>query len=245
METQTPTQTRTQDPTLHLPRDTYWLVVDTLRRRMPTPPPDYTPEDIDRRTRAAIAEVASILPSNAEEATLAAQYVGAKFYALDCLSLAGESRADISCYLKCMAQAARTSREERGLRLLLQRLQAERRTREADSGATDRAAWTEYCAVGLMAEALGWKPPPAMPEPPPPAAAPPQPEAPDSDEPVVDLVAEADMYAVIHPRRAARIRALGGLPEPCDFGPPEPELVHAIVTGTSSTLRALDKESVA
>ena len=133
---------------------------------MPTPPPDYSAEDIDRRTRAAIAEVASILPSNAEEATLAAQYVGAKFYALDCLSLAGESRADTSCYLKCMAQAARTSREERGLRLLLQRLQAERRAREADSGATDRAAWTEYCAVGLMAEALGWQPPPAMPEPP-------------------------------------------------------------------------------
>ena len=212
---------------------------------MPTPPPDYSAEDIDRRTRAAIAEVASILPSNAEEATLAAQYVGAKFYALDCLGLAGENRADTSCYLKCMAQAARTSREERGLRLLLQRLQAERRTREADSGATDRAAWTEYCAVGLMAEALGWQPPPAMPEPPPPAAAPPEPEAPDSDEPVVDLVAEADMYAVIHPRRAARIRALGGLPEPCDFGPPEPELVHAIVTGTSATLLALDRESVA
>ena len=53
------------------------------------------------------------------------------------------------------------------------------------------------------------------------------------------------MYAVIHPRRAARIRALGGLPEPCDFGPPEPELVRAIVTGTSPTLRALDVESVA
>jgi hypothetical protein len=67
----------------------------------------------------------------------------------------------------------------------------------------------------------------------------------EPDGSVVDLLADADMYAVIHPRRAARIRALGGLPEPCDFGPPEPELVHAIVTGTSPTLRALDLESVA
>jgi hypothetical protein len=54
-------------------------------------------------------------------------------------------------------------------------------------------------------------------------------------------VAEADRYAVIYPQRAARIRALGGLPQPCDFGPPPPELVDAIVTGTSPTLRALEK----
>jgi hypothetical protein len=36
------------------------------------------------------------------------------------------------------------------------------------------------------------------------------------------------------------IRLLGGLPVHCDFGPPEPELVRAIVTGTSPALRALD-----
>jgi hypothetical protein len=58
---------------------------------------------------------------------------------------------------------------------------------------------------------------------------------------VPDLVVEADQYAIIHPRRAARIRAIGGLPQPCDFGPPPPELVHAVVTGTTPTLRALEK----
>jgi len=58
----------------------------------------------------------------------------------------------------------------------------------------------------------------------------------------VDIAAEADQYAVIYPQRAARIRALGGLPNPCDFGPPTPELVHAIVTGTSPILRALDTQ---
>ena len=36
----------------------------------------------------------------------------------------------------------------------------------------------------------------------------------------------------IYPQRAARIRALGALPEKLDFGPPSPELVAAIVTGT-------------
>ena len=54
------------------------------------------------------------------------------------------------------------------------------------------------------------------------------------------LRAEVDHYAIIHPRRAQVIRQLGGLPEPCDFGPPEPALVRAIVRGDSPHLRAAD-----
>jgi hypothetical protein len=56
---------------------------------------------------------------------------------------------------------------------------------------------------------------------------------------------EAEQYALIHPRRAALIRSVGGLPDHCDFGPPAPDLVHAIVTGTSPTLRGLDMQGVA
>ena len=55
-----------------------------------------------------------------------------------------------------------------------------------------------------------------------------------------DIAAEAELYAAIHPRRAARIRALGTLPDRPDFGPPPPELVEAIVKGTGPQLRALD-----
>jgi hypothetical protein len=39
------------------------------------------------------------------------------------------------------------------------------------------------------------------------------------------------------------IRATGGLPDKLDFGPPSPELVQAIVTGTSPALRALDPQA--
>ena len=46
-------------------------------------------------------------------------------------------------------------------------------------------------------------------------------------------------------RRAALIRSLGGLPDKSDFGPPSPDLVHAIDTGTSPTLRALDMQAEA
>ena len=135
-------------------------------------------------------------------------------------------------------------RQARGARSLLQRLQAERRKRESDAGATDRAAWTEYCAIGLMANALGQAPPAAVAEPPPPPPEPPPEETPDEAQagtPAEALAEEADLYATIHPRRAVVIRAQGGLPEPCDFGPPRPELVHAIATGNSPTLRALDQ----
>jgi hypothetical protein len=55
-----------------------------------------------------------------------------------------------------------------------------------------------------------------------------------------DLAAEADYYAIVYPDRARLIRKYGGLPPDCTFGPPDDELVHAIVTGTSPTLRALD-----
>jgi hypothetical protein len=59
-------------------------------------------------------------------------------------------------------------------------------------------------------------------------------------EPPRDLPAEADYYAIIYPDRVRLIRRYGGLPPDCTFGPPDDDLVHAIVTGTSLVLRALD-----
>jgi hypothetical protein len=88
------------------------------------------------------------------------------------------------------------------------------------------------------------------------ADAPPPPPAPASDaapsrrhrarpttwagEPPRDLPAEADYYAIMYPDRVRLIRRYGGLPPDCTFGPPDDDLVHAIVTGTSLVLRALD-----
>ena len=70
-----------------------------------------------------------------------------------------------------------------------------------------------------------------------PAAAPPDPVR---AEPAFCDLSEAEQYAAIYPERAARIRAHGGLPVRLDFGPPEPEIVDALVNGTSPMLRALD-----
>jgi hypothetical protein len=224
------------DLTLQLPRDMYYHLVHTLRTSLPPPISD-TPEDLVRRDNAAIAQIASLLPANADEANIAAQYVAAGAQALDSLRLARVHAADTPRALQCTAQAASMMRESRGARSLLLRVQADRRKREADNVSLDRAAWLEHCTIGLMADALGRNPPAPMAEPPPPPSAPTPPE---EAWPQPDPLAEADEYAIIYPRRAALIRSLGGLPPRCDFGPPEPELVQAIVTGISPTLRALD-----
>jgi hypothetical protein len=223
------------DLTLQLPRDVYHQVIHTLRTAIP--PVTDAPEDLAHRDNAAIAMVASLLPANADETNLAAQYAAASAHAIECLRQAQEHRGNLTNFLKCEARADSMQRQARGFRTLLLRVQAERRKRETDNTATDRAAWTEYCAIGLMADALGRAPLPAMAEQPPAPA--PMRETEPAPEPQADIAAEADYYAVVYPQRAARIRALGGLPAKLDFGPPSPELVHAIVTGTSPVLQAL------
>jgi hypothetical protein len=224
------------DLALLLPRDMYYQLIHTLRVSLP-PPVTAIPEDIARRDNAAITAVACLLPANADEANLAAQYVAASAQGLECLRLAREHPPDAPLALKCSAQAASMMRQARGFRSLLLRVQAVREKREADNASLDKAAWIEHCAVSLMADALGRTPPAPMPEPPPPPSAPmPAEEAAPQPGPL----GEADQYAITYPRRAALIRSLGGLPAPCTFGPPEPELVQAIVTGASATLRALD-----
>ena len=229
------THHQTLDLRHQLPRDTYCQVVHTLRGLLPPPEAD-TPEALICRDNAAIAHVAALLPANADEADLAARVIAHSAYAKDCLRLAGMHRGDLASYLKCAAQAASMERQAQGARRLLQNLQAERRKRDADATAAETDAWTEHCATGYLADALGRTRPAPLEEPPPqPPALAPQDAAPETD-----LAAEAEQYAIHYPQRAARIRALGGLPQPCDFGPPSPELVQAIVTGSSPALRALD-----
>jgi hypothetical protein len=227
------------DLTYQLPRDIYYQLIHTLRGALP-PPITASAEDLARRDNAAIGAVACLLPANAEESDLAAQFVAANAQAMDCLRLARVHAADLSAVLRCTAQSANMMRQARGARSLLLRVQTARQKREADYAATEKAAWIEHCAVGLMAQALGRAPPAPMAEPPPP---PPTQEPEPAD--TFALLTEAEQYAITYHRRAALIRSAGRLPDKCDFGPPAPELVHAIVTGTAPTLRALDVQATA
>ena len=221
--------------TLQLPRDMYYHLVHSLHRSLPPPVTD-TQEDLTRRDNTAIAQVSCLLPANADEVTLAVQYVAANAQALDSLRLAHLHAADPNRALKCTAQAASMMREARGARSLLLRVQAQRQKRESDPASLDRAAWIEHCSIGLMANALGRTSPAPAAEPPPPPAPPP----PDEPAPQPDPAPEADQHAIVYPRPAAPFRSQGGLPDKYDVDPPPPDLVHAIVTGTTPTSRALD-----
>jgi len=89
----------------------------------------------------------------------------------------------------------------------------------------------------VQASAPAGAPPPAQPSP--------APQPAEDGAPPFDGPADADRYAIVYPRRAALIRQRGGVPDDCDFGPPKPELVPFIATGTSPVLRALDSPATA
>jgi hypothetical protein len=79
------------DLSTQLPRDMYYQLAHRLRAALP-PPVTNSPDDFVRRDNAAIAEAASLLPANAEEASLAAQFVAASAQALDSLALVEQYR---------------------------------------------------------------------------------------------------------------------------------------------------------
>ncbi|OJW26027.1 MAG: hypothetical protein BGO51_08800 [Rhodospirillales bacterium 69-11] len=141
-------------------------MIHALRAALP-PPASPDPDALTIRDNAAMAMVASLLPVNAEEAALAAQYVAAQSQALESLRLARVHEADTALALKCNAQAAAMMRHAAGTRSLLLRVQGVRRKQEAREAVCDQAAWTEHIALSRMAEALGcegvWPRPPALP----------------------------------------------------------------------------------
>src|SRR5579875_3884732 len=146
-----------------LPADAYWHLIRTLRLALPPPPGDAA-EDLLRRDHAAIARIAALAPANAVEADLAAQYVAASEQWKDCLRLAQDPDMDPKWAAKCRAQAFAMMRQANAALRLLLRLQARREKIEADNVTRDRAAWTEHCAIGFMAEALASPHPDPLPK---------------------------------------------------------------------------------
>ncbi len=102
-----------------------------------------------------MAAVAALQPVNAAEGRLAAQYVAADAWAMDCLRLAGERSCEFEAARKFRAQAMSLMREGKSVLRVLLRMRAARRVVERDEAASGRAAWEEHAAARMMAEALG------------------------------------------------------------------------------------------
>jgi hypothetical protein len=208
-------------------------VFATLCAALPPPATD-TPDVRAARDEAAMAAVVALHPTDPLEAKLAADIVVAEAYAMDSFRLAGEFRNDLAATIKCRAQANTTLRQMRSLLREYRRTQAER----------NKALTAMHPAA--MERAGYWFHEATVPEPAPPSApsvaAEPAPP-PNHVATEFESLSEAEQYAVLYADRAARIRAAGGLPPRLDFAPPEPEIVEALVNGTSPILRALDRHS--
>jgi hypothetical protein len=207
------------------------VIVHKLRNEIPSP--DSNDDEIALLVDAAIAEVASMLPANIEEAKVAARAVSADAQASDCIRHARLLFNDHAAAMRCHAQASLMMRTANAARALLLRLQTARHKREAVPANCDKDAWTEHCAAGLMADRRD-----DAPTAPPPAAPPPSEDAADR----FARYDQAEQYAVLYPQRAAEIRAYGGVPPTASYGPPEPELVCALIASTSPILRKIDQD---
>jgi hypothetical protein len=144
---------QTADPFRALPREVFSQVILVLRAALPRPLME-TPAEAAKRDRAAMAAVALLLPENAVEGRLAAQFVAADAWAMDCLQLAQERQREPRIAERCRAQAMGMMREGKSALKALERLQAQRRALARDEAAAERAAWVEHAALGMMAEGL-------------------------------------------------------------------------------------------
>ncbi|MGC1413598.1 MAG: hypothetical protein WA864_32180 [Acetobacteraceae bacterium] len=229
MSAATATEPQT-DPSQLLPKAVYRTIVADLHADLPSPTLS-DPALIAERVHAAIAEIASMCPVNAEEARVAARVVTADAQSRDCIRHARADFNDPISAMKCQAQANHFMRTANAARSLLLRIQAARRKRDAVPAAREQDAWTAHAAEGLLLAADGH----ATAEPPP---------ATDDDDRFARSDA-AEQYALLYPRRAAEIRAYGGLPPTAAYGPPEPETLSALIASTSPTLQQIDQEYAA
>ncbi len=90
-------------PPIDLSRHLYYQFVYTLTELLP-PPLDDTQEGLRARNHAAITKVAALLPVNANEADLAAQWVAARAQAEKMLRLLRQHTGDIGLVMRLNAQ---------------------------------------------------------------------------------------------------------------------------------------------
>jgi hypothetical protein len=182
-----------------------------------------SPDELADRNETAVAAVAALHPGDAFEAVFAAQIVNANAQAMACCSHAAQPgltpkevhywRGQAAVMMRLMQSGLRSLRRDRAAR--------EKAEAERNPAAMERAGYY-FRDVSVPA---------------PDAAPPPAEAAPDE---VATIVADAETYALAYPRRAARIRAAGGVPRNLDFGLPPESVMDMIIAGTTPALLALD-----
>jgi len=213
-----------------LPADTYHHLAHSLSLTLPPARTD-SADDLARRDLSAIAQVAAFCPTNAAEANLAALFVMHAEQAKDCIRTAMQPGTSPEWAMKCRAQAISMTRQALGALRHFERMQAARKKREADIKASNQAAWTEHCALNLMAEALSSPSvPPTMAEPPtePPAHSNCEPSADCEQSEAIPGESQSIPAPQLQPRPQPPAE-----PQPARFDPTGPEGALSPQTATS------------
>ena len=193
------------DPHHRLAADLFRFAVFKLHNEVP-PPDTKDPELIAQFVNAGIAQIASMVPANAEEIGIAVRILSADAQASDCIRHARELFNDSTPAMECHARADHYMRTANAARSLLLRVQSARRKREAVPASSASDEWTIHATEGLLAAAAAGDDPTArldLTQPPPP------PPLPANGDPQLD---EAEPYAVMYPDRVAETRTHGGVP---------------------------------
>ena len=233
------------DPHHGLTADLFRVAIFKLHNEVP-PPATKDPALIEQFVNAGIAEIASMVPANADEVSMAVRVLSADAQASDCIRHARMIFNDSVGAMKCHAQANHYKRTANASRALLLRVQAVRHKREAVPATCSSDAWTIHATEALLIAAAAGDAIPPLPREPPLSSPPPEPPPPstaaDDDDDNFARYDIAEQYAVAHPRHTAEIRVHAGIPPTTTGDPPEPDLVQAIVASTSPILCLIDQE---
>ena len=194
------------EPSSPLPAPVCRAMAYDLLRGLPDPVED-TRLDPSERQRAAIDEVALLVPADAGEMRIAIRCVSADAWANAYLRLMTMHAGDLGTLLRLTAQANAMGRAANANRALLQRVQAQRRRRRPDADPAAADAQAERRARDGLTQA--WQEQAehlAQPLPKPPAPAAPAGTARHQDTAFERLVAER--------RQQAEAAAAAGAPEP-------------------------------
>jgi hypothetical protein len=131
----------------------YYQLIHSLYARLP-PPLDDTPEALRARNEAALAQVASMAPVNADEAEIAAHCVATRAQAGDVMLLMRAHAGDTVLVMKLNAQYMLMERTAVAIRNHLHRLQVARLKRDADTETADGDALTRHIATRVMEQAV-------------------------------------------------------------------------------------------
>jgi hypothetical protein len=224
------------------------------------PPVIDKPEYRERRLITAIEAFEALRPGDAYEARQAAQIVLCGAHAADSLREAGVHREDFAKQTHCRAQAASMMREERATRRMLAQEQKVRLAAEAVANspraqpASAAAPQAEPQAAPPPVQAAAAAPHLAPVAAPVPAGAPPRPAAARSTSPPAqaappspEAIAKAEAFAGENIVAAAQIRHDRGVTPQGEAHfrrvtlPTDPEVIDALVHGTSDLLTLLDE----